>query len=71
MVDSGEYRDARVYGHVAQIDMSGRVKGRTSMMLRFDRLVMAFIPLGSYFCCTEGAHHPKLGISSDAFMAIR
>jgi hypothetical protein len=40
VVDQGEYRDARVYGHVAQIDMSGRVKGHTSMVLRFDRLVM-------------------------------
>src|SRR5262249_58946549 len=25
---------------VAQIDMSGKIKGRTSMMLRFDRLIM-------------------------------
>lgn len=40
VVDAGEYRNARVYGHIADIDMSGRVKGRTSMMLRFDRLVM-------------------------------
>jgi hypothetical protein len=41
VVDKGVYRNARVYGHVAQIDMSGRIKGRTSMMLRFDRLVMS------------------------------
>jgi hypothetical protein len=40
VVDQGEYQSARVYGHVAEIDMSGKVKGRTSMMLRFDRLVM-------------------------------
>ena len=40
VVDKGEYRNARVYGHITEIDMSGRVKGRTSMMLRFDRLVM-------------------------------
>jgi len=40
VVDSGNYEGARVYGHVAEIDMSGRVKGRTSLMLRFDRLVM-------------------------------
>jgi hypothetical protein len=40
VVDQGEYRNARVYGHVAQIDMSGRVKGNTRMVLRFDRLVM-------------------------------
>ncbi len=40
VVDSGEYRNARVYGHIAEIDMSGKVKGHTSMVLRFDRLVM-------------------------------
>src|SRR6266436_511295 len=40
VVDQGDYRNARVYGHVVEIDMSGRVRGRTSMMLRFDRLVM-------------------------------
>jgi hypothetical protein len=40
VVDEGEYRNARVYGHVTQIEMSGKVKGSTSMMLRFDRLVM-------------------------------
>ena len=40
VVDQGEYRNARVYGHIAQIEMSGRVKGHTSMLLRFDRLVM-------------------------------
>ena len=40
VVDKSEYQNARVYGHVAQIDMSGKIKGHTSMMLRFDRLVM-------------------------------
>jgi hypothetical protein len=40
VVDRGEYRNARVYGHVAKIDMSGKIKGHTSMVLRFDRLVM-------------------------------
>jgi uncharacterized protein YcfJ len=40
VVEKGEYRDARVYGHITEIDMSGRIKGHTSMMLRFDRLVM-------------------------------
>ena len=40
VVDKGDYQNARVYGHVAQIDLSGRIKGHTSMMLRFDRLVM-------------------------------
>jgi hypothetical protein len=40
VVDQGEYHRARVYGHIANIDMSGRVDGRTSMVLQFDRLVM-------------------------------
>lgn len=40
VVDKGDYQSARIYGHIAQIDMSGRIKGHTSMMLRFDRLVM-------------------------------
>jgi hypothetical protein len=40
VVDQGDYRSARVYGHVAEIDISGKVRGRTSMILRFDRLIM-------------------------------
>jgi hypothetical protein len=40
VVEEGEYRNARVYGHITEIDMSGKIKGHTSMMLRFDRLVM-------------------------------
>jgi len=40
VVDQGEYQNARVYGHIAEIQMSGKVKGHTSMALRFDRLVM-------------------------------
>lgn len=40
VVDQGECQNARVYGHIAEIQMSGRVKGNTSMGLRFDRLVM-------------------------------
>ena len=40
VVDKGDYQNARVCGHITKIDMSGRIKGHTSMMLRFDRLVM-------------------------------
>jgi len=40
VVDAGDYQNARVYGHIAEIDMSGKVKGRTSMVLTFDRLLM-------------------------------
>ncbi len=41
VVERGEYQNGRVYGHIATIDISGRVKGHTSMVLRFDRLVMS------------------------------
>jgi hypothetical protein len=40
VVERGDYQNARVYGHIAEIDMSGKIKGHTTMMLRFDRLVM-------------------------------
>jgi hypothetical protein len=40
VVGQGDYRSARVYGHIAEIDPSGRLTGHTNMMLRFDRLVM-------------------------------
>jgi hypothetical protein len=37
VVDKGDYQNARVCGYITKIDMSGRIKGHTSMMLRFDR----------------------------------
>ena len=40
VVDKGDYQGARIYGHVTNIDMSGRVDGHTSLVLQFDRLVM-------------------------------
>jgi hypothetical protein len=40
VVDQGKYRNARVYGHISSITTSGRLKGNTTMMLRFDRVVM-------------------------------
>jgi hypothetical protein len=40
VVGQGDYQGARVYGHIANIDMSGRIDGHTSMMLQFDRLLM-------------------------------
>jgi hypothetical protein len=40
VVDRGDYQGARIYGHITNIDMSGRVDGHTSMVLQFDRLVM-------------------------------
>src|SRR5262249_43258212 len=40
VVDHGDYQNARIYGHITEIDPSGKVTGHTSMMLRFDRLVM-------------------------------
>lgn len=40
VVDRGDYQNARVYGHIAEIDPSGKLTGHTSLLLRFDRLVM-------------------------------
>lgn len=40
VVDAGTYQNARVYGHIAQIERSGKIEGHTTMMLEFDRLVM-------------------------------
>jgi hypothetical protein len=40
VVDEGPYQNARVYGHIAQIELSGKIKGNTTMMLEFNRLVM-------------------------------
>jgi hypothetical protein len=40
VVDKGAYQGARVYGRIRQIEMSGKIKGRTTMMLEFNRLVM-------------------------------
>jgi hypothetical protein len=34
------YQGARVYGHINSIDISGRLQGRTEMVLQFDRLIM-------------------------------
>lgn len=39
VVEKGDYQNARVYDHISQIEMSGKIKGHTSMVLRFDRLV--------------------------------
>ncbi len=40
VVSEGPYQSARVYGHISAIDMSGRLKGNTEMVLNFDRLIM-------------------------------
>jgi hypothetical protein len=40
VVAQGPYRGARIYGHISSIDMSGRLKGRTEMVLQFDRVIM-------------------------------
>src|SRR6202051_1476310 len=39
-VTPGPYQGARVYGHISSIDISGRLQGRTEMVLQFDRLIM-------------------------------
>lgn len=38
VVDPNRFDEARVYGHVSSIQRSGKVKGRTSMNLAFDRI---------------------------------
>ena len=40
VVTQGPYEGARVYGHISSIDISGRLQGRTEMVLQFDRLIM-------------------------------
>jgi hypothetical protein len=70
VVDQGEYRNARVYGHVAQIDMSGRVKGHTSMLLRFDRLVMPDGRRGSMQAEIIELYHAPSGEKVDVEGAI-
>ncbi len=70
VVDQGEYRNARVYGHVAQIDMSGRFKGHTSMLLRFDRLVMPDGRRGSIQAEIIELYHAPSGEKVDVEGAI-
>lgn len=38
VIDPSRFDEARVYGHVSSIQKSGKVKGRTSMNLAFDRV---------------------------------
>jgi hypothetical protein len=40
VVDKGPYQNARVYGRITHINLSGKIKGHTTMMLEFNRLVM-------------------------------
>ena len=40
VVDEGTYQNAKVYGRISQIDLSGKIEGHTTMMLEFNRLVM-------------------------------
>jgi hypothetical protein len=70
IVDQGDYQGARVYGHVSQIDMSGRVKGRTSMMLRFDRLVMPDGRRAPIHAEIVGLYHAPSGEKVDVEGAI-
>ena len=70
VVDEGDYRNARVYGHITQIDMSGRVKGHTSMVLRFDRLVMPDGRRGSIQAEIIELYHAPSGEKVDVEGAI-
>jgi hypothetical protein len=70
VVDQGEYRNARVYGHVAEIDLSGKIKGRTSMVLRFNRLVMPDGRRAPIHAEIVGLYHAPSGEKVDVEGAI-
>ena len=70
VVDEGDYRNARVYGHIAKIDISGKVKGHTSMVLRFDRLVMPDGRRGSIHAEIIELYHAPSGEKVDVEGAI-
>jgi len=38
VIDPSRFDEARVYGHISSIQKSGKIKGRTSMNLAFDRV---------------------------------
>lgn len=38
VISPSKYEEARLYGHISSIDKSGKIKGRTSMNLAFDRI---------------------------------
>ena len=40
VLDPGTYQGGRVYGHISEIDQSGKFRGHTTMILSFDRIVM-------------------------------
>jgi hypothetical protein len=40
VVGEGTYQNAKVYGRITHIDLSGKIEGHTTMMLEFNRLVM-------------------------------
>jgi hypothetical protein len=70
VVEKGDYQDARVYGHITRIEMSGKIKGRTSMMLRFDRLVMPDGRHAQIHAEIVGLYHAPSGEKVDVEGAI-
>jgi hypothetical protein len=38
VIDPSRFDEARVFGHISSIQKSGKIKGRTSMNLAFDRV---------------------------------
>jgi hypothetical protein len=38
VISPSRFDEARLYGHISSIDKSGKIKGRTSMNLAFDRI---------------------------------
>ena len=50
VVDEGTYQNARVYGRITHIDLSGKIEGHTTMMLEFKRFGDAGWPPGANPC---------------------
>jgi hypothetical protein len=40
VIDPVKYNEATIHGHISSIEKSGKIKGRTSMNLDFDRITM-------------------------------
>jgi len=71
VMDQGTYQGARVYGHISNIDMSGRVEGHTTMMLQFDRIVMPDGRRASIHAEIVQLYHAPSGESVDVEGAIQ
>lgn len=70
VLDRGIYQGARVYGTIQTIDNSGRFRGRTTMILVFNRLVMPDGRRASISAEIVRLYHAPSGESVDVEGAI-